>query len=228
MIKVLVSVEGNTEEAFCWNLLSPHLEERGVYLTPVVLKTKRVPTGPDFRGGHVPYGRIRKELQRLLGDTSAASVTTMYDFYALPSDFPGRDDMPCGSGKVKVAHLEQSLENDLNHHRFRPYLQLHEFEALLFADPEATAKYLGAVPDQALELKRIRSSFPSPEEIDDSPHTSPSHRIQGVFESYQKVLDGPLIARQIGLARISKECAHFGEWLDYNTFGNLFQDNEYI
>lgn len=215
MIKVLVSAEGITEETFVNDVLSPHLVTYDIHLIPVILKTRRVPTGPDFQGGYIPYGRIRKELQRLLGDTSAVAVTTMYDVYALPSDFPGRSGLSPASGSARVAHLEQSVCQDLQHPRFRPYLQLHEFEALLFADPEVISEHLSATPAQAQQLRRIRAGFSSPEEINDDPQTSPSHRIQNLFEKYQKVLDGPLIARRIGLARIREECAHFDEWLGW-------------
>jgi hypothetical protein len=96
VIKVLVSVEGISEETFVREVLSPVLVEHNTWLTPVVLKTRRVPTGPDFRGGYLPYGRIRRELRRLLGDTSAAAVTTMYDLYC-----PGRKPHPSARREVR-------------------------------------------------------------------------------------------------------------------------------
>lgn len=60
-------------------------------------------------------------------------------------------------------------------------------------------------------LRRIRDEFPSPEEIDDA--DPPSKRIKATFPSYDKRADGPILAFEIGLEAIRRECAHFHEWL---------------
>jgi hypothetical protein len=214
MNKVLISVEGQTEETFVREVLQPRFEFH-LFLQPVVLKTRRVPGRSANRGGHVSYCRIKKELLGLLGDTSARAVTTMYDFYALPHDFPGYATMPRGSGARKVDHLEQSLANDIEDFRFNPYLQIHEFEAMLFSEPESIVNWMNGTDRQLLELSRVRQAFLNPEEINDDPNTSPSHRILEVFPAYEKVIAGSLIVKNIGLNRIRASCPHFDEWMSW-------------
>lgn len=90
MKKVLILVEGQSEETFVKRVLSPHLLNLEVLIVPTIISTKRVKSGPSFKGGIPSYAKVRKELKRLLGDSSAALVTTMVDFYGLPGSFPGR------------------------------------------------------------------------------------------------------------------------------------------
>jgi len=137
MRKVHISVEGQTEETFVRDVLQPHLPL--LYLNPVLLKTKRVASGPDFRGGYVPFAVMEQELRKLLGDSSAAVVTTMYDYYALPKDFPGKDKELPLDPLGRVQQLETALAKRIDNHRFRPYLQLHEYEAFLFVDTRLPA-----------------------------------------------------------------------------------------
>jgi hypothetical protein len=119
MRKVLISVEGQTEETFVKTILDSHFPPDRFYLRPVLLKTRHLPGRPADRGGYVSYAKVKHEIQALLGDTSAA-VTTMYDLYAFPGDFPGLDTLPVGNGARKVAHLERAFAQDIGHDRFRP------------------------------------------------------------------------------------------------------------
>ncbi|MCD4739005.1 MAG: DUF4276 family protein [Anaerolineae bacterium] len=214
MKKVLISVEGQTEETFLQEVLQPYFRSR-LFLQPVVLKTRRVPGRPANKGGSVPYPQIKQELQSLLGDGSAIAVTTMYDFYALPHDFPGYGTLPQGKIIQKIARLEMAWADDIPQRRFHPYLQLHEFEALLFADPAQIVTCMNGTAEQQLALSRIRQTFPNPEEIDDGASSSPLHRIYDVFPAYQKVIDGSLIAMAIGLPAMRNACPHFNDWLNW-------------
>jgi hypothetical protein len=63
--------------------------------------------------------------------------------------------------------------------RFLPYLQLHEYEGLLFSDPRAFASGIGQ-PHLTRQFERIRREFASPEEINDDPHSAPSKRVLAV------------------------------------------------
>ncbi len=212
MNKVLVLVEGQTEETFVREILASHLSALGVYPIAKLATTKRVKSGPDFKGGITSYARFKKDVIRLLGDTSAALVTTMIDFYGLPTGFPGRGAMPSGSCYVQAAYVEQEIRQDIQHPRFLPYLALHEFEALLFVDP---AKIDEAFPDtnKVDELAAIKKQFKSPEEIDDDPLTAPSKRLEALFPEYKKPLHGPLVILEIGIDQIRAECTHFDDWL---------------
>ena len=90
MQRVLILVEGQTEETFVRDLLTPHLTALGVYPTPVLVETKRAASGLKYKGGVSNYRKIKRDAQRLLNDSGVVVVTTMLDFCGLPHDFPGQ------------------------------------------------------------------------------------------------------------------------------------------
>ncbi len=213
MSKVLILVEGQTEEEFVVNVLAPHLATFGVFPIPVIIPTRN-PQGsePSIKGGSASWRKIKKTLLGLLNDSSAAMVTTMFDFYMRPEDWPGNDSLLIGSCYDHVRHLEEACNQEISHQKFSSYLSLHEFEALLFAAPETFAN---SFPELNLRdaLFAIRAQFQSPEEINDDPATAPSKRIKELCPIFRKRSDGPIIALEIGLAQIRAECPHFNEWL---------------
>ena len=145
---------------------------------------------------------------RSLGDSSAACVTTMLDYYGLPKDFPGKAGLSGHTPYRRVALLEQAFAADISNPRFLPYLVLHEFEAMLFADPNALQSVLNS--NQKLLMPR---GFTSPEEINEGEQTHPSALVLQHFPDYQKALDGPQAVARIGLPRIRQQCPHFDQWL---------------
>lgn len=205
MNRVHILVEGPTEETFVDTVLNPHLASWAIELNPILV------------GGHTKYAVFRKIAQSLLNDSKALLVTTMLDYYGLPQDFPGQITLPAGNCYTQVQYLEQAIFSDIGDRRFLPYLSLHEFEAILFSDPE---KIVQVLPDLkgskrrkiGQQLARIRQQF-APEEIDDNPQTAPSKRLLSLIPEYRKTIDGPAVARHIGLERIRNECPHFNQWL---------------
>ncbi len=93
-----------------------------------------------------------------------------------------------------------------------PYLSLHEYEGLLFSDPDALAQSL-KLPNLAHRFHQVRNDFPTPEDIDDRPETAPSKRILATYSAYRKVIEGTLAARAVGIERMRQECEHFRNWL---------------
>ncbi len=213
MKKVLVYVEGQTEETFVRDVLAPHLQQRcQIVLIPVIARTKRTKVGYTFKGGIVSYFKVKRDIQRLLGDKSAIRVTTLIDYYGLPDDFPGKNSLPPGPPYKRVAYLEQAFANDIQHPRFLPFLVLHEFEAFVLVDPNVLAQTL---PQYRSNLPRFMRSIrgKNPEEINEGQDTHPAARIRRYFPSYQKTLHGPLIVQRIGLHAIRRKCSHFDQWL---------------
>lgn len=217
MKKIHVLVEGPTEEAFVDDLMAPYLT--GVWLNPIIVKTRSEGARPE-RGGTVTYTAFCRQLKLLLQDSTADLVTMMLDYQGLGTDFPGRED-PVGATPVaRVCHVEEELRRNVSHPRFLPYLALHEFEAMLFVDPDIVA---AVVQDRRVlaGLHAVRSRYRgNPEDINDSPATSPSARIEnlclqeaGSAEIFRKRAHGPVIAKRIGLERIRAECPHFNDWL---------------
>lgn len=208
--RVLILVEGQTEEGFVKNILNPLLKPEDLLLIPTLIRTKLVKSGGHYKGGVLSYGQVKRDLQNLFRDTDAVAVTTMFDFYALPTDFPKWTNT--GSCYEKVAAAEKAFEDEVANARFIPYLQLHEFEGLLFSSPRAVSEVMRE-PSKLVALERIRAEFGSPEEINHGPLTHPSKRLLDMFPSYQKILYGSLIAREIGLDGMRTECPHFNSWV---------------
>jgi len=102
----------------------------------------------------------------------------------------------------------------MNEPRFIPYIQLHEFEALLFAEP---SQFAVAYPNKEKEIQKlvaVRAKFISPEDINEGENTAPSKQILAIFPDYKKVSTGSRIALKIGFAKIRTENPHFNEWLN--------------
>lgn len=213
MKKVLIYVEGQTEETFVRNILAPYLLHRcQVLLVPILARTKRTKAGRTFKGGIVSYAKVKKDILRLLTDSSAALVTTMIDYYGLPNDFPGKNSLPLGTPYQRVTHLEKEFARDINHSRFLPFIILHEFEAFVLVDPNELSQTL---PQHKANLPQLVRSIGGqmPEEVNEGKDTHPSARIRRYFPSYQKALHGPLIVQRVGLESIRCRCPHFNDWL---------------
>ena len=216
MIRLHVVAEGQTEQRFVQDVLTPHLASFGVFVDVRCVMTSR--DGPHFyRGGLRDYGKPRWDITAWMKQDSNtdARFTSMFDLYALPEDFPGyaeakREVDPYS----KVARLEERLAEDISDPRFIPYIQLHEFEALLLADPRKLDwEFLehGAAIESLVKLTEDRN----PEEIDDGETTAPSKRIIAAIPEYEgrKPSAGPIVAEKIGLATLRERCRHFDDWV---------------
>ena len=144
----------------------------------------------------------------------------MLDYYGLPTAFPGKteagNDVQC---KEKFQRIVQSLSSQVTKtlgekagQRFIPYIQMYEFEALLFSQPQVLADSLQQ-SRLAESFARIRQQFATPEEINDSPQTAPGKRIEKLYLAYDKPVHPLLAAREIGLEAICRECHLFNDWV---------------
>lgn len=214
MTRLLMLVEGQSEEIFVKQTLTPFLAERGVYVQPpIVLWTKRMPSGGGFRGGVSNWNQIRKNLQPLTYDTDAW-VTTLLDFYGLPEDFPGyQDALGAGHPRDKVVGLQARFEAEIGHPRFIPFLALHEFEAWLFCSPEAVAEHFGSA-NLAGKVRKALQEAGEPELINHGEQTHPKARLQGMGSGYKETSDGPTLMSKIGIPAIRGACPHFAGWLE--------------
>lgn len=211
--KVLVLVEGPTEERFVKGVLGPYLATKEIYLIPTIIKTKREIRGPDHKGGVNTYRQVRRDILPLLNDTSADVVTTMIDYYALPSDFPGYDHRPDSTCYARVEFMEDRFGGDINQTKFLPYLQLHEFEALVFASEDKLPVAFVNKNREIHQVTAINNGFASPEEINENPNSAPSKRLKNIFLEYQKTFHSQLILSQANVDDLRAKCAHFNSWL---------------
>lgn len=216
MTRLAILCEGQTEQAFANRLIVPELSTLGLSAQCMCVETSRnLLTGRQHKGGHGhDYEKVRDNVIKLFR-SRFDRVTTMLDYYGLPSNFPGVDAKKTAWTKAhdKVIALEKAFAADVQDERFIPNLVLHEFEGLLFTDPAALDKVIGGRP-RAGDVQKVKQAFLSPEEINDSPQTAPSKRLKLLYPEYNKVLHGPQIAEATGLAAIEQACPHFKSWVD--------------
>ena len=218
MVRLNIIVEGHTEETFVRDMLSPHLAMHGVYVGGV----RRVETGRKrgkiYRGGITSYSKAKKDIQIWMKQEKDAWFSTMFDLYALPKDFPGMSmSKNIAEPYEKIETIEKAFANDIGSKRFIPYIQLHEFEALLFSNIIKMGIYFLNREKEIKELKKLCDSFVSPEHINDTPDTAPSKRIERTIPGYhhEKPIAGPLVSAAIGFTTIRAKCHHFNKWISY-------------
>lgn len=207
-------VEGETERRFAAEVLAPHLAQFQVDVRAILLTTNRK---LGSRGGVVNYRHVKGDIERHMRQDHhpEARFTTMIDFYALPTDFPGWYE----SRRAAVAHervkiIETALQNDIGGYRFIPYIQLHEFEALLYCDLSQLARRISGSAESLDILTQEVRDIP-PEEINEGKTTAPSKRIIHHVPAYEKakVRAGAPAAAAIGLHTLRTRCPHFDAWL---------------
>jgi Domain of unknown function (DUF4276) len=214
MIRVNIICEGQTEETFTQEVLYHFFMTKSIYLNPILIGK------PGQKGGNFTFGRLLKDIRPALGD-STAYCTTLFDFYGLPNDFPGKaktktltniaDRAQCVMKAVVEALQATNISPDALR-RFIPYVQMYEFEGLLFSDCSSLASAISQ-PQLASDFQKIRELFPSPEDINDSPMTAPSKRISKIYPRYDKPLHGSLAMIEIGIKAVRQECKLFDRWL---------------
>ena len=191
MVRIGISVEGVTEERFIKMVLYPYLFDKQIVVIPISM------------GGDVNLDRIRSELQNIANDFDY--VSTLYDFY--------------GFGDKSANETKDTLEQKMNEHvhdsirnRLIPYIQMYEFEGLLFSSPASIAAELkdGSLAQWAESI--LQRFNDNPEKINDSTETAPSKRLEK-DTNYKKTIHGPNIAKEIGIDAIREKCAGFHDWL---------------
>ena len=206
MIRVAITVEGRTEERFVTDVLAPHLLTKKVVAYPILIGRAR---GRQQGGGNVSVDRLASEMAALYW--SFDSVTSLVDFYG----FRRHKGIDIGRLEANIlGKVSRRLKKEINQSRIIPYIQKFEFEALLFSNVTVFSRIIDGISSDGLKLlERVRSEFPTPEDIDDGPQTAPSKRIMNVLQTYRKRRFGPLIAREIGLPKIRTECSRFDTWI---------------
>ncbi len=217
MTRLYVVCEGQTEETFVATILAPHFMPRKVEVQPLTLPNKRNSNARRHKGGWVDYGKARRFIREVMQQMHAGDTwfTTMLDLYALPDDFPGVYDAPHGPAEARVKFLEAAFRADICDDklwRFTPNLQLHEYEALLLAEPAALTHFY---PDRADAVAALCADIAglAPEAVNESPQAAPSKRIVHHIPEYDKVVAGTLVALEIGLPILRDRCPHFDAWL---------------
>lgn len=218
MKKIFVVTEGQSETNFVNRVMVPYFADRCILIPNTVITKMDSKHGKAYKGGVANYDQIRNTLLKTLAGASknkGSYVTTMFDFYRLPTDVPGA----VAAGKVadpyeKVTLIEKEIKTAERYDGkfFFPYIELHEFEAMLFSDisklEEAYFEY------DLTTLKKCIEIQSNPELINDGAETAPSKRIMNCINCFDKANVGVDVLEKIGIENIASKCPHFSEWME--------------
>ena len=217
MKRIIIICEGPTEIEFCKDVLLKHFINKQILIqTPLIKKSG---------GGIVPWNALKKQIELHLNEKDVF-VTTFIDYYGIPDnfDYPKWDESKVIVDKsLRMDFLEDAMREqikDSNRNRFIPYIQLHEFEGLLFNNIDVFDQNFN--PNELRtreELIEILDGYPNPELINDHPTTAPSKRLKRIIDGYSKIVFGAIIAGEIGLNNIRQKCPRFNNWI--NSIENI-------
>jgi hypothetical protein len=216
-----IIVEGSSEENFVNEVLVKHFAALHIFVS-----SRKIKTGWDklnnkpAKGGLLRYSKFKNDVLRWISSDRGREntyYTSFIDLYAFPKDSESpyiRSIQLIANPYDKIKALEAAIGTDINNDKFIPYVQLHEFEALLLVEPD---RLLTMYPGGNCGVNLLKTDIgnqPS-EEINESPETAPSKRIIRFIPAYagQKAQVGPMIAEDIGLSKLRDKCPHFNEWI---------------
>ncbi len=212
MKRIIIVNEGETEQEFCKDVLQPHFLRQDILI--------EYPTIKKSGGGIVAWESLKKQIDNHLKQDPTAFVTTLIDYYGINGKlkFPKWDEAKAVVDKNhRLSFLEQSMKEliDASHnYRFIPYIQLHEFEGLLFNNIDVFKSQIA--PNEFKnyeELVKTINDYPNPELINDGKTTAPSKRLQSLIIGYNKPVYGSILAEAIGLPKIRAKCPRFNDWI---------------
>ncbi len=218
MTSVYAVVEGDGEQGFAQRVLAVHLGMRDIFL-----HAARVGK-PGHKGGN-RWEVARKDIVNFLKmgkPERPVHVTSMFDYYGMALDWPGRDRARSLALRNRAVAVEQAIGDDVwaamgagfDQSRFIPYVQMHELEALIFADP---VKLREEFPDRAEQVRELIDSVSGldPEEINDRPTKAPSKRIIAYIPEYKnrKGSAAANVLTLIGIDTLRTKCTQFADWL---------------
>ena len=209
MKRLFIIVEGQTEHEFVKALIAPYLLAFGIYsVEPILIHTSK-----NGRGGFVNYEHLKNDALKLLSSSKNDIIVSMLvDFFRCP-ELPQKERYEkIADHKSKVDEMEKCIGDDINDHRFIPYIQLHEFESLLYSSNKGFEAFFS--DDEQKKTQKIIDEYPNPEDINSSPQKAPSKRLLAIKDDYDKVIEGNIIALEVGFKQIMDKCPRFKVWIE--------------
>ncbi|MDE0471786.1 MAG: DUF4276 family protein [Ekhidna sp.] len=212
MKRLVIICEGPTEQEFVREVLQPHFSTKNIYL--------QIPLIKKSGGGVVSWNVLKSQVESHLKERESF-VTTLIDYYGIPNGFnyPGWQESKTIVDKPqRMDFLEQRMLSDVDialSHRFIPYIQLHEFEGLLFNNIQSFENTFEAKEfKNKKELESILGQYDNPELINDNPNTAPSKRLLNLIQGYNKIVYGSILAKNIGMYKIRQKSLRFNNWIE--------------
>lgn len=214
MKRLVIIVEGETEEAFVHQVLAPYFCNLGFCNYVQCFKLKH------SHGGIAKYSHLKQDILKVIYETDA-EISTMIDYYRLPSDFPGfARSQSISDKRHRIRLLERKIKEDIESSQGRPfgnlhpYIQLHEFETLIFSSTKGVEEMFEPREYHRKQFEAVINEFSNPEDINNGPDTAPSMRLKHLIEGYDKVLFGVELTKSIGMKTLLAKCPHFREWVE--------------
>lgn len=210
MTRICIVCEGKTEAEFVKRCLMPYLQEHsGVTAYPSILCE---PSSGKHKGGRVTVERLAKFMSHEYHH--ADRITMLVDFYG----FRDRGKRTCTQLQDDIRAEMAKRTRNYDARFVLPYVQMHEFEGLLFSfsDPDAFACVKDGWDEHSrAALLDVQGQFATPEDINDGAETAPSKRLEKIFgaDAYSKPEHGSLVAEKIGIETMRKRCPRFNEWV---------------
>lgn len=163
MRRLDIIVEGQSEREFVSQVLAPYLERRGVIkaydVSPIVVRTT-----PAHRGGVSKYQHLKNDIQRSLSSSNHELVVSMMiDYFRMPANVPAPANLrEMESDAEKATAIETCIEEDIADRRFLAYIQLHEFEAFLYASRTGFDYCYGENDRRCEPLYKVIADYPNP------------------------------------------------------------------
>ena len=211
MKRMIIRCEGPTEQEFCKDVLTNYFMTKNISI--------ECPTIKHSNGGIVSWNTLKKQIIMHLNEGDSF-VTLLIDYYRIKDsyNFPGWIDSKNITNIYDRMHfLFDKMSLDLDEElrpRFIPYIQLHEFEALLFSDISVFNRNFTSDELDFHSLEQAIKCVETPEEINNGPATAPSERLKKAIKGYDKVVYGACLASEIGLDTIREKCQLFNEWIE--------------
>ncbi|MEA3491808.1 MAG: DUF4276 family protein [Campylobacterota bacterium] len=223
MINLYIIVEGPSEEKFIKEILAPYFANKNIFLHAECVITGKNSQGKACKGGGSSYEYYKNHISKRIKQFKNSEnyyFSTMIDFYALPKDFPKLEESKNIENRYKqIKFLEEAFESDIQSKRFIPYLQLHEFETLLFVNPSAIVECYFDIDSGKLldKIKKDIESYDNIEMINSSEHNAPSKRLDRYTDGNycnRKVSSSFSILKDINIESIKESCRHFNDWIE--------------
>lgn len=210
MGRLVFIVEGDCELRFVDQKIIPYLYSFIQYGHEVHMNAQKITTNRRLnrRGGNVGFAYLKNEVERVV-QQGRPWITTFFDFFRLPTDFPGYS-----SDSSRIDEIESAIKASLGYDHLIPYIQRHEFEALLFAVTDGFDLFLANA--EKMDVETISSDFQNVEDINGGVSTAPSKRLENIF-NYDKVLHSELILNDVPLDRIMERAPRFNHWINTLT-----------
>jgi hypothetical protein len=211
MYNIFLIVEGDTEESFYKNVFQEHYKGRIVF-SVTKMPSKRNLYKRDGKGGRVSYQTFLDSMKRYLSSaTHCQKIIFIYDYYGLDKTFKDHFNGSENTLDLKIESIKKRLESAVANHKFSIFLQVHEFEALLFSNPEVIANHFNDPIKVGKLTQQLEAVNYNPELINDNIKTAPSKRLIELFPQFEygKTSDGVIIASKIGIQKMKEMCPHF-------------------